>query len=261
MSVFRKHTDRGRIQDPGFGEKIGGRTKRIINKDGSFNTQRLGVNNGLRNIYQRLLGLSNIYFFVLSLGTYVLCSLIFAAIFYAIGTEHLIGVRGGTAMSSFMDCFYFSTQTFTTVGYGSIAPKGILASTVASFEAFCGLLFFAVATGLMYARFSKPKAMLLYSNNALIAPFQEGKALMFRLANQRTNVLMELQARVILMMRADKDDNTSRKYFELPLEISKVIFLPLSWTLVHKMDENSPLFDYSQQDLIDLDAEIMILIS
>ena len=261
MAVFKRHSDQGRIQDPGFGEKVGGRTKRIINKDGSFNTHREGVNNGLRNIYQRLLSIRNVNFFLLSLGTYVLCSLVFAGVFFMIGTEHLIGVRGETAMTSFMDCFYFSTQTFTTVGYGSIAPKGVLASTVASFEAFCGLLFFAVATGLMYARFSKPKAMLLYSDNALIAPYQEGKALMFRLANQRTNVLMELQARVILMMRSDKDDNTSRKYFELPLEIGKVIFLPLSWTLVHKIDDKSPLADYNEQDLIDLDAEVMILIS
>jgi inward rectifier potassium channel len=256
-----KIPDKSRIQDPGFGEKIGGKAQRAINKDGSFNTVRKNGSSGLRNIYQHLLQLHNSYFFLAVLLTYVLCSLIFAALYYAIGTEHLIGVRGETALGTFMDCFYFSTQTFTTVGYGAIAPKGILASTVASFEAFCGLLFFAIATGLMYARFSKPKAMLAYSNNALIAPYQDGKALMFRLANKRNNVLMEMNARAILMMRETNSDAPNRKYFALKLEIEHIIFLPLSWTLVHKIDDSSPLFGLTEKQLIELDAEVLILIS
>ncbi len=256
-----KNNDKSRIQDPGFGEKVGGRTKRIINRDGSFNVMRKSNGNGIRNVYQLLLSISNTYFFLLILCAYVFFSVLFAILFFCIGTEHLIGVRGETVIETFMDCFYFSTQTFTTVGYGSIAPKGILASTVASFEAFCGLLFFAIATGLMYARFSKPRAMLRYSHNALISPFQEGTALMFRLTNMRSNVLMEMNAQVIMMMRATKEDTMNRNYYTLPLEISHVNFLPLSWTLVHKIDDKSPLFELTQQDMLDLDAEVMILIS
>ncbi len=254
-------TDKSRIQDPGFGEKIGSKSQRAINKDGSFNTVRKNGSSGLRNIYQQLLQLHNSIFFLIILITYVVFSLLFAALYYGIGTEHLIGVRGETALETFMDCFYFSTQTFTTVGYGSIAPKGILASTVASFEAFCGLLFFAVATGLMYARFSKPKAMLAYSNNAIIAPYQDGKALMFRLANKRNNVLMEMNARAILMMRETNSDALNRKYFALKLEIEHIIFLPLSWTLVHKIDDSSPLYGLTEEQLKELDAEVLILIS
>jgi inward rectifier potassium channel len=259
--MFNKRADQSRIQDPGFGEKIAGRSKRLINKDGSFNVERKGGEGGLRNVYQHLLQLNNLHFFLLILLCYVAISLVFAACFFMIGTEHLIGVRGETLMGTFMDCFYFSTQTFTTVGYGAIAPKGILASTVASFEAFTGLIFFAIATGLMYARFSKPKALLRYSKNALITPFQEGKALMFRLANARNNVLMEMSARVMMVMRQSKDDNVNRKYFGLKLELDRVTFLPLSWTLVHKLDETSPLYGLSEQEMIDLDLEILILIS
>lgn len=261
INMFKKAPDSGRIQDPGFGERVGGRTKRLINKDGSFNSKRRGGQNGLRNVYQNLLEMGNSSFFLVILLTYVCCSLLFALVFYFIGTEHLMGVRGDTSLSGFMDCFYFSTQTFTTVGYGAIAPKGILASTVASFEAFCGLLFFAVATGLMYARFSRPRAMLRYSANAIIAPYQEGKALMFRLANQRNNVLMELNARLLMMMNVTKDDNSTRKYYELKLELDHVTFMPLSWTLVHKLDETSPLNGYSESDVIDLNTELLILIS
>lgn len=259
--MFNKKADQARIQDPGFGEKIGGRSKRLINKDGSFNVIRKGGESGLRNVYQHLLQLNNLNFFLLILLGYVIISTVFAAFFFMIGTENLIGVRGETLMGTFMDCFYFSTQTFTTVGYGAIAPKGIMASTVASFEAFTGLIFFAIATGLMYARFSKPKAMLRYSENALVAPFEEGKALMFRLANARNNVLMEMSARMIMMMRQSKDDTVNRKYFGLKIEIDKITFLPLSWTLVHKIDETSPLFGLTEQEMIDLDLEVMVLIT
>jgi inward rectifier potassium channel len=261
MKSLNKKADESRIQDPGFGEKMAGRTDRLINKDGSFNVKRKGGERGLRVIYQYLLSVGNVQFFLMTLLGYVVISFFFALIYFMIGVEHLIGVRGETPMASFMDCFYFSTQTFTTVGYGAIAPRGILASTMASFEAFTGLIFFAISTGMMYARFSRPRALLRYSKQALIAPFQNGQALMFRLANARNNVLLEANARVIAMMRTSKDDNINRKYYGLKLEIEHVTFLPLSWTLVHKIDEESPLFGMSIDDMNELDFEMMILIS
>jgi inward rectifier potassium channel len=261
MKSLNKKADQSRIQDPGFGEKMAGRTDRLINKDGSFNVKRKGGERGLRVIYQYLLSVGNVQFFLMTLLGYVALSFLFAVIYFMIGVENLIGVRGDTPLSSFMDCFYFSTQTFTTVGYGAIAPKGILASTMASFEAFTGLIFFAISTGMMYARFSRPRALLRYSREAVIAPFQNGKALMFRLANARNNVLLEANARVIAMMRSSKDDNINRKYYGLKLEIEHVTFLPLSWTLVHKIDEESPLYGMSIDDMKELDFEMMILIS
>jgi inward rectifier potassium channel len=258
MAVFKK-SDQARINDPGFGEKIGKGAKRIINPDGSFNVVRRSAGKGAHGVYQTLLELSNTHFIITVLVSFVVINLFFAILYYWVGTEHLIGVRGETPLEHFLDCFYFSSQTFTTVGYGAIAPRGVLASTIASLEAFTGLLTFALATGLLYARFSKPRALLVYSKNAIISPYQEGKALMFRLANSRNNVLMEMDAQVILMM-GQQDDINSRKYYRLKLEVSYIQFVPLSWTLVHKIDEESPLFGLKAEDLYNGQAEVLILI-
>lgn len=259
--MFNKKSDQSRIPDPGFGEKIGGRSKRLINHDGSFNVVRKGGERGLRIVYQYLVEMNNVTFFFVILLSYIAISLVFALFFFWIGTEHLIGVKGETLVGSFMDCFYFSTQTFTTVGYGAIAPRGILASTVASFEAFTGLIFFAIATGLMYARFSKPRALLRYSSHALVSPFGNEKAIMFRLANARKNILMDVNARMIMVMRQSKEDMANRKYYSLKLEMDRVTFLPLTWTLVHKLDESSPLFQLTVEEMKELDLEIMVLIT
>lgn len=253
--------DKSRIHDPGFGEEIGGKSRRLINKDGSFNVRRRGGGVGMRNVYQYLLDLSNLKFFLLILIGYVVLSLLFALLYFSIGSNHLIGVHGETLMGSFMDCFYFSTQTFTTVGYGAIAPSGAATSAVASFEAFTGLIFFAIATGLLFARFSKPRAILRYSANAVIAPYEDGEALMFRFANARNNVLMEIHARTIVVMRSATDDALHRRYFGLKLEIDSITFLPLSWTLVHKIDDSSPMKGLTLSEMKDLDFEILILIT
>jgi inward rectifier potassium channel len=253
--------DQARISDPGFGEKIGSHSRRMINPDGSFNVVRLGGDKGLRNVYQHLLSISNTSFFLLILLSYTLLSLLFALFYWWIGVEYMTNVLGETPIRQFLDCFFFSTQTFTTVGYGAIAPRGLLTSTLASFEAFLGLIFFALSTGLMYARFSKPKAKLVYSKKALISPYQEGHALMFRLANQRTNVLMQMEAKLILAMQIETPTGRERKFYDLRTEIDKVLFLALSWTLVHKIDENSPLWGLTADGLARGEAEVLILIS
>jgi inward rectifier potassium channel len=257
----QKRFEKARINDPGFGEKVADNAKRIINKDGTFNIHRDHEEMSAQSAYQFLLEISTGKFFFLVLFTFVVINVMFAAIYFSIGTHNLIGVHGETPIEHFMDCFYFSTQTFTTVGYGAIAPKGFIASSIASFEAMLGLLTFALATGLLYARFSKPKALLKFSENALIAPYEEGTALMFRFANRRSNVLMNMTARVILMMREPGSSSEMRKYFELELEIKEIMILALSWTLVHPISESSPIAGLNAQDLIDNDAELLILIS
>lgn len=260
MRSSLRNLHKSRISDPGFGEKVESHSKRIINPDGTFNIERVGVEGGLRNFYIKLLGKSNGAFFLFILSGYLIISLAFAVVYWAIGAEYMTNVLGETPIQRFMDCFFFSTQTFTTVGYGAIAPKGILTSAVASFEAFMGLVFFALATGLMYTRFSKPRATLVYSNNALIAPYLDGEAFMFRIANERTNVLMQMEAKLILSMR-EADAAAERKYYNLTTEIDKVLFLAMSWTLVHKIDEDSPLWGVAAQELLDMEAEVLILLS
>lgn len=244
-------------KDPGLGEKYI-RNKRVINKDGSFNVSRTGLDPSGRNMYQWLINMSWLRFVGLIFGLYIVSNALFALIYMAIGVEEFIGIDEDNAVGSFMGAFYFSTQTMTTVGYGAISPAGHLASMVAAIEAFIGFSGFALFTGLMYGRFSRPNARLMYSNNALIAPYKEGWSLQFRVVNRRNNVLMEMQARVMISY-LDMETG-ARKYYSLPLETDFIHFFPLNWTLVHKIDEDSPLDGVTEQDLIERDAEILILL-
>lgn len=244
-------------KDPGLGEKYI-RNKRVINKDGSFNVTRSGLDSSGRNMYQYLINMSWLRFIGLIFGLYIVSNVLFALVYVAIGIEEFTGIDEHNAVGGFLGAFYFSTQTMTTVGYGAISPAGHLASTVAAIEAFVGFSGFALFTGLMYGRFSKPNARLLYSNNALIAPYQDGWSLQFRVVNRRSNVLMEMEARMMISF-LDHETGT-RKYYTLPLESSFIHFFPLNWTIVHKIDEESPLDGLTQQDFIDRDAELLILL-
>jgi inward rectifier potassium channel len=186
-------------------------------------------------------------------------NLLFAGIYFLIGVDHLSGAETGTVWESFMGAYFFSSQTLTTVGYGHISPKGILTSTVASIEALIGLLGFAIATGLLYTRFSKPHAQMRFSEKVLVAPYREGRALMLRVANRRPNVLMELDMKVLLMTVEGKGAEARRTYKQLTLERDSVYFLPLTWTVVHPIDESSPLFHWTASDFTEREAEFLIL--
>jgi inward rectifier potassium channel len=199
-------------------------------------------------------------FFGIVVAFYVLANLFFAFVYIALGVDHLQGANTATPVDSFFSAFFFSVQTFTTVGYGTIAPKGIVESMAASIEVLCGLLSVALATGLLYGRFSRPSAQIVFSQNLIIAPFQERTALEFRIANQRTNMIMELEAKVMLMTVEKNGDQMQRKYNALTLERPSVYFFPLTWTIVHPIEEGSPLFGKNADDLARLQAEILIMI-
>ena len=147
-----------------------------------------------------------------------------------------------------------------SVGYGSISPKSTAANVVATFEALAGVLGFAVATGLLFGRVSRPSARIGFSENMLVAPYQDGTSLQFRLVNRRSNSLMELEAKVMLMTVELVDGKLQRNYKLLRLERPQVLFLPLSWTVVHPIDEDSPVWGKTADDLAALQAEILILI-
>jgi inward rectifier potassium channel len=163
-------------------------------------------------------------------------------------------------MSPFVNAFFFSVHTLTTVGYGNVFPRGFGANAVAAMEATTGLMLFALATGLLYGRFSRPSARILFSDHAIIAPYQDGTSLQFRITNARTNVLMDLNARVLLMTVDPVDGRLKRDYFVLPLERKTVYFFPLTWTVVHPIDSASPLYGKTAEDLKKVSAELLILI-
>ena len=243
--------------DPGFGEKYLRRTKRVINKDGSFNVSRMGTDFHPKDIYQFLVNLSWTKFFGLIVIAYILFNALFGLIYFFIGVQNLKGIVDSTNLHNYLNCFFFSVQTSTTIGYGGIIPEGMLANFIVTIEAMVGVLAFALITGLLYGRFSHPFSRILYSKNAIIAPYRGINSLQFRIVNQRNNNLMDIEAKVMVVL-VDKDFN--RKYYDMKLERYSVDFFALSWTVVHPIDEDSPLFGKSLQELEEKQFEMLILI-
>jgi inward rectifier potassium channel len=256
MAIFRNKPEDQR--ELGFGSQNYKSSVRFITRDGSVNVQRSGL--GIRNIdvYHWLTTISSGKLSIVIVVGYVLINLIFGGIYYAIGPENFDGVDMTAESRKFMSLFFFSAQTITTLGYGHLYPVSNLASIAASFESLLGLLSFAIATGIIFGRFSRPRAHLVYSNNALISPYRGITGLMFRITNRKQYELIESEANLTMTMT--NLETNRREFFNLKLEISRINFLALSWTIVHPIDEESPLSGLSLQDLKERDAEILILI-
>jgi inward rectifier potassium channel len=246
--------------DPGLTQKFTAPYRRVINKDGSFNVHRRGGNWHDVHPYLHLVNLSWPSFLATLFLGYVLVNTLFAALYFILGPDQIAGTEAATAPDRFLKIFFFSAQTLSTVGYGTMAPKSDVANVVAALEALAGVLGFAVATGLLFGRVSRPSAKIGYSRNVLITPYQSATSLQFRVVNRRRNDLMELEARVMLMTVEDRDGRQIRQYKLLKLEREKVLFLPLTWTIVHPIDPHSPLHGVTPEGLERLQAEIMILI-
>jgi inward rectifier potassium channel len=246
--------------DPGLTQKFEGRIRRSINKDGTFNVKKIGGRMSDIHPYLFLVSIPWAYFFVILFGMYLTANLFFATLYYFSGPGSLRGAELNGGLSFFTNCFFFSAQTLTTVGYGTLAPSGFFANLVSSVEAMMGLLGFAVATGLLVGRVSQPSARIAYSEKCLISPYRDITALQFRIANQRRNNIMNLTATVILMLVDECSNGLRRDYFELPLERSGVYFFPITWTIVHPINPESPLYKKSSKDLERLQAEVLILI-
>lgn len=262
MSIFKRKIDLSSDIATGFGTSSENSAGRFFDRrTGSANVIKRGVSIINRySWYHTMLAMPRGKFLLLLLSVYIIINLLFASIYYLIGIEHLAGIQKGTSLKEFSEVFFFSTQTFTTVGYGRISPIGFLASAVSTFEAFLGLLSFAIATGLFYGRFSRPQAYLRFSENALIAPYQGGTALMLRMAPYKNNHLSEVQAKINLAMQVEENGKLTNKFYTLNLEISKINSLSLSWTLVHAINEKSPLYNFNHTDMVNANIEVMVFI-
>ena len=180
-------------------------------------------------------------FTLLVLTTYVGLNTAFGFLYFMLPPEAVQGSEAPTETGRLLNDFFFSGHTLTTVGYGNLVPHGIAANLTATLEALVGLLTFSVITGFLVARVSRPSARIGYSRNALIAPYNGGQAVMFRIANERSNSLMELKAQVTLMSVVNTNGTPERKFDVLPLERDSVILFPLTWTIVHPIDEKQPV--------------------
>jgi inward rectifier potassium channel len=246
--------------DPGLTTRYDGSLRRALNKDGSFNVHRRGVTWRDINPYLHLINISWPAFLTTVFLSYVAVNALFALTYFLIGTQQIQGTDAPTAFGRFMHVFFFSAQTLSTVGYGTMAPRSMAANSVAALEAMLGLMGFALATGLLFGRVSRPSAKIGFSSNVMVASYQDGTSLQFRIVNQRLNSLMELQARVMLMIVESVDGELRRSFKILTLERESVVFFPLTWTIVHPIDQESPLYGKSAEDLEKLQAELLILI-
>lgn len=244
--------------DPGLTTQFSGELRRTINADGSFNVRREGLRWRDANPYLMLIDTTWPRFLFFVLAGFLIVNLIFACLYLMIGIHSLKGLESD--MGAFANAFFFSVHTLTTVGYGNVYPEGTGANVISSLEAATGLMVFAIATGLLYGRFSRPSARIVYSKKAIIAPYQEGTSLQFRVTNARRNVLMNMDAHVLLMTVDKRDGELKRSFVDLPLERRGVYFFALTWTIVHPIDADSPLFGKTREDLAQQSAELLILL-
>jgi inward rectifier potassium channel len=208
-----------------------------------------------------MLALPRWKFWVALFIIYIIINLIFAIIYYIVGIEHLTGIHKGSAVNNFTEVFFFSAQTFTTFGYGRISPVGFVASVVATFEAFLGLLAFALASGLFFGRFAMPRSYLWFSDIALLSPYKDGKAFMFRTVSYKKNHLTDAEVKLTLGIRVKQDNgDVKNEFYPLKVEFEKVNALVLNWTIVHQINEESPLWGLTLEHLKEANAEVLVFL-
>jgi inward rectifier potassium channel len=259
MALMKKMRNLRPENNTGFGNLSNSAGGRFINKDGAANVVKKG--SGLLDRYSwyhTMLEMPRGKFLLLLLACYIMINLFFAGIYYLIGIDHLAGVNSGSPWKNFTEVFFFSAQTFTTVGYGRISPVGFMASAVSTFEAFLGLLSFAIATGLFYGRFSRPRAFIKFSEHALIAPYKDGTALMFRMVPYKNNSLSEVEVKLTLAISIEEDGKFKDQFYNLEMELSRINALTLSWTIVHPITVKSPFYGWTKEDIQGADLEIMV---
>lgn len=249
-------------QNTGFGTNANNYGGRFINKNGAANVEKRGMH-FLNRIswYHTLIDLPRWKFMLILLMFYVAMNFVFATLYYAIGIENLNGIdASGSSWAQFGQAYFFSAQTFTTVGYGHISPSGFFTSLLAAVEALIGLLSFAIATGLFFGRFSKPTAFLKFSHNALIAPYGETRGLMIRITPFKNTNFTDAVAKMTLGMSVEENGTKTNKFYDLELELERINALTLSWTLVHPITENSPLYNFTKSDFNSIHGEILVFI-
>jgi inward rectifier potassium channel len=247
--------------DPGTGTRFITDASRLINADGTYNVKRSGGLSPLQDAYYYLVNISWQKFMVIIFISFLLVNIFFAFIYFQFDEGCLSGsLHGVSSFSVYMKCFYFSVQTMTTIGYGHIYPNCHSTQIAATCESLTGLMTLAVMTGILYGRFSKPTARIAHSTKAVVAPYEDKTGFMVRIANKRHAILLQANVNVLYSCNVTNDKGeTIRDYYRMPLEIDVIQAMPLSWTLVHPIDENSPMYNKTADDMRKEHAEILVM--
>jgi inward rectifier potassium channel len=208
-----------------------------------------------RDAYHTLLTISWPRFLGLMAGAYLLINTLFASLYLA-DPHGVTNARPG----DFADHFFFSVQTLGGLGYGVMAPRDLWSNLVMTLETFVGLFNLAIATGLMFARFSRPTARIMFSDIAVVAPFDGAPSLMFRAANRRRNLVMEAEVTVSLVRNiTTSEGNVMRRFQDLPVVRARTPMFILTWQVIHPIDATSPLYGETAQSLLEQQAEIVVV--
>lgn len=248
-------------RNSGFGSKTDHQPERLINQDGSVNAKKKGM--GFFDhfsVFHFLVTTNWLTFNSLVVASYLIINILFGCVYWQIGIDE-IGIKHDTNIEDLMESIYFSAQTFSTVGYGRANPGSHLANFIAFSEMLVGMMYLALAAGLLFARFSRPVAKIVFSEKALIAPYQgDGKGFMVRLTNAKTNLLLDIEVKLLLVMNLEENGKEVRKFYELDLEMSMINIFALTWTIVHAIDKNSPLNNFDKESLDKSKAEFMLIV-
>jgi inward rectifier potassium channel len=236
---------------------------RFLNRDGSVNAwlpSRRKVD--ARDLYHSMLALSWPGFLAFVLLVYLVINVVFATAYFICGPMALGAVSQVSPFQRFLDTFFFSVQTFATIGYGKMTPETVVANIIVTLEAITGLLGFAIATGLLFARFSRPTARIVFSDRAVINAHDGIPTLLFRLANERFNQIAAAQVQLVLAIdEVTKEGESYRTLYDLDLERNNTPIFGLSWTVVHPITKESPLHGLTMKDLQDRQAEVLVSVS
>lgn len=249
-----------RTEDPGIGTSFERPLERVMARDGRFKVDRIGQISGLREGFVALATMPTWRLVLTFILGYLSMNLLFGTLYIMVGVEHLGNADLTSWITRWISAIGMSVQTLTTVGYGSLYPNSPATWLLAAVEGVFGILGFSLISAVIYARFARPTTRIAYGDKALIAPFKDGWSFQLRMANRRTSLLMEVEARLMLVM-ADVDDQGERlNYYNLKLQLDKVSFLPLSWTIVHPITPESPLAGISYEEMVQRRAEVILVL-
>ena len=249
--------------DLGFGRVLSQqRELRLLNRDGSFNVQTRGRGLQAFLAYSNLVSTTWARFFLFVVIVYLSLNGFFALAYDACGPGGLVNTIDTGIHAPFLKAFFFSIHTSATIGYGSTVPVGLLTNILVALESVVSLLGLAVVTGLVFARFSRPVADILFSQNAVMSWIGNQRAFQFRIINTRNNQIIDLHVRLLVSrFETNASGAAVRRYYPLPTERESVVFFPLSWTVVHTIDQKSPLYGMTKEDLCGAGSEFLILLT